>query len=96
MAEVTIDNAINDGQDESNVASNIVFTADQVVRMQTIVESAPRRGSLLNSIDTEYPGGLSVSPDSYTVGTAKPRNREDCRKQERTVSVGAEVAFVPA
>ncbi|MCK5101264.1 MAG: choice-of-anchor J domain-containing protein [Cyclobacteriaceae bacterium] len=35
-----------------------IFTADQVVRMQTILESAPRRGSLLNSIGTVYPGEM--------------------------------------
>lgn len=33
-----------------------IFTAEQVVRMQTIMEDAPRRNSLLNSIGTEYPG----------------------------------------
>lgn len=35
-----------------------IFTADQVVRMQTILENAPRRGSLINSIGTEYPGEM--------------------------------------
>lgn len=33
-----------------------IFTAEQVVRMQTIMEDAPRRASLLNSFGTEYPG----------------------------------------
>lgn len=33
-----------------------IFTRDQVIRMETVLENAPRRASLVNSIGTEYNG----------------------------------------
>ncbi len=34
------------------------FTLDQIIRMETIIDNAPRRASLYNSIGTEYPDNL--------------------------------------
>ena len=35
-----------------------IFTVEQVIRMETILEEAPRRASLLNSFGTQYPDNM--------------------------------------
>ncbi len=42
----------------TNDACMNIFTAGQVERMQVIIENAPRRTSLINSIGTEYPNDM--------------------------------------